>query len=229
MKLDRPHLIPFSALIALIGCILSGPVGYMVVQITKPQPAWSTVPVFISNYHPIQNLPYYFGMIFISGLLILSAAHFMNTYGENALIKLQVALAVSWTIIFASLIFFNYICQTTFVYHLAVSYKPENDAVISMLSMANPDSLSWSIEMWGYAILGIATWFLSSFYRGKSKVIYCLLVMNFIVSLAGVVIYVTNVSWLLSTFGLIAYAFWNMLMIVLLLLIYFHSNKNVKG
>ena len=94
--------------------------------------------------------------------------------------------------------------------------------------MANPYSLSWSIEMWGYAILGVATWLMSSFYREKNRVIYIFLIANGLVSLLSAVLFIVDVHWLLTTAGMVGYFFWNLLMIVLLILIYKYS-RNLRN
>lgn len=222
---SKKDLISFRSLVALIGLIFSGPFGVLLVQIIKPQPAWTSVAVFVANYSPIQNIPYYFGIILVGGMLILAAAHYINADNEKEFDKLHILLSLIWTTIFSVFIFFNYICQTTFIHHLASNYKSEYDTVISTLSMANPNSLGWSIEMWGYAILGIATWLMSAFYREKNKIVYALLIINGIVSVLSAILFIINAGWLLTTTGLIGYFSWNLLMIVLLLLIYRHSKK----
>lgn len=217
---DKRTLISFGSIVALIGFILSGPVGLVLVQLVKPQPSWSSAVNFVANYHSLQTVPYYFGFILIGGMLILAVAHFLNADNELPLDRMQIFLSVVWTSVFAALVFFNYICQIAFVHHLATDYKPENDIVIGTLSMANPSSLSWAIEMWGYAILGVATWLLSAYYREKNKAIYFLLIANGIISIFSAAFYVYDGKWLLTTAGLASYGFWNILMIVLLILIY---------
>lgn len=222
---NRNGLISFGSVVALVGFILSGPIGFLAVQILKPQPAWVSAEVFISNYSPLQNIPYYFGFILVGGMLIFTAAHYINADNEKDIDKLYTLLSLICTTIFSAFIFFNYICQTTFIHHLANNYKPEYDTLIATLSMANPKSLSWSMEMWGYAILGVATWLLSAFYRAKNKVIYALLIINGIVSILSAVLFIINTEWLLTITGLISYFFWNLLMIVLLFLTYRHSKN----
>ncbi|MBK9013810.1 MAG: hypothetical protein IPM82_06830 [Saprospiraceae bacterium] len=155
MKTNYNQLISLGALVALAGYVLSGPVGFGIVQMTNPQPAWVSAAIFAENYHVVQDVPYYFGLLLIGGMLMLAAGHYLNSKLENEENRFHILLSFAWTTIFAALIFFNYICQTTFVRHLALDYKPENDAIISTFSMANPLSLSWAIEMWGYGILGV--------------------------------------------------------------------------
>jgi hypothetical protein len=222
---NKRDLISLGSLTALIGFILSGPVGFLLVQLFKPQPDWSSAAIFVENYKSVQNIPYWFGFILVGGMLILAAAHYLNADEEKPLDRLHILLSLIWTTIFAALVFFNYICQVSFIHHLATNYKIEYDTAISTLSMANPNSLSWSIEMWGYAILGVATWLLSAFYRDKNKLIYVLLIGNGIVSVLSAVLFTVNGAWLLTTAGLISYFLWNLLMMLLLILIYRHSKR----
>ncbi|MFL5740401.1 MAG: hypothetical protein ACJ75B_09310 [Flavisolibacter sp.] len=222
---DQRTLISFGSIAALIGFILSGPVGFLLVLLIKPQPAWTSASNFAAHYNSLQNIPYYFGFILIGGMLILAVAHYLNADKELPLDKMHVLLSVVWTTIFATLVLFNYICQIAFIHHLATNYNPDNDTAISTLSMANPASLSWAVEMCGYAILGVATWLLSAYYRNKNKTIYFLLIANGIISILSAAFFVYNDKWLLTTTGLASYFFWNILMIVLLFLIYRHSKK----
>ncbi len=114
------------------------------------------------------------------------------------------------------------------MHHLAVHYKPEYDAAIATFSMANPMSLCWAIEMWGYAVLGVATWLMAAYYREKNNGIRMLLIANGIASLASVVFMMVDNQWLMTSTGLVAYGLWNILMIVLLGLIYRHAKQQQK-
>jgi hypothetical protein len=225
MKTEYDQLISLGALVGLTGYVLSGPVGFMVVKSTYPQPVWASPAVFAENYHVIQDMPYYFGVLLIGGMLMLSAGIYLKSKTEPEKSRFHILLALMWTTFFAALIFFNYICQTTFVRHLALEYKPAYDAMISTFSMANPMSLCWAIEMWGYGILGVATWLMSAYYSDKNRAIYWLLILNGIVSILTVVFTIIDVNWLMTTAGLAGYFFWNVLMIVLMILIYKHSKK----
>ena len=221
------QLIALGSVVALAGFLLSGPLAFLFVQLIKPQPAWTSASVFAANYSPVQNLPYFFGFVLVAGLLILAVAHYLDT-ANNRLIRLPLLLSLSCTLIFSVLISFNYICQTTFVHHLALHYKPDYEAAIATFSMANPMSLCWAIEMWGYAVLGIATWLMAAYYREKNNVIRMLLIANGMVSLGSVVFMMVDNQWLMTSTGLVAYGIWNILMIVLLGLIYRHAKQQQK-
>ena len=217
MQDNTKKFITKSALIALAGYLLSGPVSVALVIWLFPQPAWTSVPVFVEHYHVLQNLPYYFGPLLIGGMLMLMAGHYRvveEAHKNRALFALALSAA------FAALIFFNYICQTTFVHNLATHYRPEYDAPIAAFSMVNPVSLCWAIEMWGYGILGVATWLLAPVYRGKSGTIRYLLVLNGWMSVAGGVFTAIDAGWVQQPAGLAAYSLWNVLMIVLMVALY---------
>ena len=104
---EKRNLLRLAALVALSGFILSGPVGYSIVQFTKPQPAWTSAKTFAAAYHPLQDIPFYFGFILVGGMLLLAAAHYLAAAAESSLTKLHLLLALVWTSIFATLIFFN--------------------------------------------------------------------------------------------------------------------------
>ncbi len=146
-------MISYGAIVALTGYITSGPLGFMLVKLTKSQPEWVSAAVFATNYNFVQDIPYYLGFLLIGGMLMIAAGYYLDYKEENTRTKFQLLLSLLCTGAFAALIFFNYICQTTFIRHLALHYKPENDSIIATFSMANPLSLSWAIEMWGYGIL----------------------------------------------------------------------------
>lgn len=225
MKSRYDKLISVSALIALSGYILSGPLAFFLVQLIHPQPPWVSPAVFVENYSAIQDLPYYFGFLLIGGMLMLAASHYLNYTGENEKRKFQLLIAFGSTTVFCALILFNYICQTTFVRNLALFYKPEYDAAISTFSMANPMSFCWANEMWGYALLGVATWLMSGYYQDKSNFIRSLLILNGIVSVVSALWTVIDVNWVMTSAGLVGYFAWNILMIVMMISIY-RDSKN---
>ncbi|RPI12623.1 MAG: hypothetical protein EHM58_19945 [Ignavibacteriae bacterium] len=228
MKISYNKLISLGALVALIGFIMSGPVAFIIVSFVKPQPLWISPAVFVQNYSTIQDLPFYFGFLLIGGMLMLSAGHYLNFKEEDDRKKFHLLVSFGWTIAFFTLIAFNYICQTTFVHNLALNYKPEYDSAISTFSMSNPMSFCWANEMWGYAFLGIANMLMSEYYSGKNNLIKWLLVTNGIVSIGSAVWTIIDVSWVMTTGGLICYFIWNVLMIVLITLIYLYSRKQLQ-
>jgi len=226
MKVGYGNFISLSALVALTGYIMSGPVAFFLVQQVNPQPAWTTSAAFAENYSVIQDLPFYFGFMLIGGMLMLVTAHYLNYTAENEKKKFLLLLAVGCTIVFCALISFNYICQTTFVRNLALFYKPEYDVAISAFSLSNPMSFCWANEMWGYAILGVATWLLAGYYENRSSFIRVILIANGVVSLMSALWTVVDINWVMTTAGLVAYFVWNILMMVMMVSIHIDSKRN---
>lgn len=226
MDNDFNKLISLGALVALGGYVLSGPVAFFLVNSISPQPVWTSPAVFANHYSTLQDLPFYFGFFLIGGMLMLVAGHYLNYNKGETRTKFHLLVSLGWTIVFCGLISFNYICQTTFVHNLALHYKPEYDSAITTFSMTNPMSFCWANEMWGYALLGIATLLMAGYYRNRNKVIRGLLIANGVMSLMSALWTIVDVTWVMSPVGLVGYFLWNVLMIVLMILIYRHSKSN---
>ena len=102
----------YGAIATIIGIILSGPLSMVVVALIRPQPLWENARLFTENYHPIQAMPYYAGFFLVIGSATMVAAiYHIAEEGQKA----QALLALIFTAVFATLIFFNYINQTTFI------------------------------------------------------------------------------------------------------------------
>jgi hypothetical protein len=204
----------YGALLLIAGTVLSGPIGVIVVSMVHPQPTWQDVQTLAANYHPIQTLPFFAGFLLVIGSGLLVATLYRLSAEKDKAVAL---LAVMCTAAFISLIFFNYICQTTFVPALLKNYRPEYDAVITAFSFTNPNSLCWAIEMWGYALLGLATLLLAPvFNRSRiEKTTAWLMILNGILSIAGGFITAVHLGWVMTPAGLINYVAWNILVVLL--------------
>jgi hypothetical protein len=112
----------------------------------------------------------------------------------------------------------NYIIQIACI-PVAIKYEPDLSA---MLSMVNPSSVCWVLEMFGYAFLGISIWFLEPIFKenGRQFYIRVLIIVNGLLSIAGAVITVLDISWVLSPIGLITYVGWNLLVVILMVLFF---------
>jgi hypothetical protein len=86
--------------------------------------------------------------------------------------------------------------------------------MLSALSMANPTSLAWAMEMWGWGFLGVATWLVAPVFEGGGvgRAASALCVANGVVSTAGVVWTVLQPGWVHTTGGLAVYVSWNVLL-----------------
>jgi hypothetical protein len=71
--------------------------------------------------------------------------------------------------------------------------------------------------MWGYGFLGLGTFFAVDFFstRGIEGFTRFLFLANGIVSLAGSIYTSFYLEWVLSTAGLVSYAIWNLLYLLL--------------
>lgn len=198
----------------LLGIVLSGPLALLVVNATHPQPAWRDAEVFARSYHPIQLLPFAGGLVLIAGLISLLTSVRMMAGDE---LKLRSAMAQVFVSVFAAFIFFNYVVQATYVPGLVRDLDGQRAGAIATLSMANPTSLAWAIEMWGYAFLGIATWLVAPvFHRGPlERATAWTFVANGPVSLAGGVWTAVSPGWVVTPAGYVAFSLWNVLLAVL--------------
>jgi hypothetical protein len=210
----RRHAI-VSAAVTLAGIVLSGPVSLALVTL-HPQPAWVDAQTFAHAYHPIQALPYFTGFLLVGGSLYLIAA--LHALADERL-RPRATAALGFAAAFAALIFLNYIVQTTFVPALARGYTRDSAPLIAALAMSNPEAVAWAIEMWGYAVLGVATWLIAPVFgdgRGIGEVTRALFIANGPVSLVGAVWTALRPGWVMTAAGLALFAAWNLLMVVML-------------
>lgn len=207
-----------GAALTVAGILLSGPLGLLIVSAVQTSGPWQGPAIYVQNFHPIQTLPFFCGFLLVSGYVVMMVA--LHQIAEERL-KTQTLIAVVFTAIFATLIFFNYINQTTFVPALAHAYSPQFDPAITTFSLANPLSLCWAIEMWGYAFLGIATMLAAPIFNRNrvERATALLMILNGVMSIAGGVISVWDLGWVLTTPGLVNYMVWNALVLALSILV----------
>lgn len=203
-----------GATLTAIGIPVSGPIGLVVVRAVGPSPPWNGAEAFARNYHPIQTFPFFAGFVLLLGYAMTMAALYRLA---DERVKTRALIGVMFTSAFVALIFFNYINQTTFVPGLARDYRAEYEPIITALSMANPRSLAWGMEMWGYALLGVATWFSAPVFHGRTieRITAGLMIANGLLSVAGGIATASSPAWVLTTSGMIAYLGWNVLVFVL--------------
>ena len=73
--------------------------------------------------------------------------------------------ALVFTGVYAALVALNYVVQTTFVPALVTHGDIADAPLIAAFTMAQPRSLAWGLEMWGYGFLGLATWLVAPVMR----------------------------------------------------------------
>jgi len=214
-----------GAVATLAGILLSGPVSLALVRL-HPQPAWSGPEAFARAYHPIQTIPYFTGFLLVGGALYLIAA--LQTLASEPL-RARANAALAFAAAFAAMIFFNYVLQTTFVPSLVRGGSPENPGLIAALSLSNPRALGWALEMWGYGVLGVATWLIAPVLseRGRvGRIAGALFVANGLISVVGALWTALQPGWVMSTPGMTLFGVWNLLMIMMMLMVVaaFRSN-----
>jgi hypothetical protein len=206
-----------GALGALLGVVLSGPLAVGLVNVTHPQPPWRDAELFARNYHAVQLLPYAGGLVLVAALVLLVAC--LHVIADEAQRTLTTT-ALVFTAAFAAFILFNYVAQTTFVPDLTRRYDPANASLLAALTMSNPRSLAWGIEMWGWAFLGAATWLVSPVFAGSGLERAAALTFgaNGPVSFAGALATVAWPGWVMTPAGLVAFGIWNVLLAAMALL-----------
>jgi hypothetical protein len=222
--LSGPRALRTSAALVMAGAVLSGPVAMLVVSLFAPQPAWTSVSVFAENYHPLQVLPYALGYLLLGGFVLFSAAcHALAT----PLMHTRMAAALVFTGIYAALVFTNYTIQLGFIPRM-LNDRPD---YVAALTMANPASFAWFLEMFGYAALGVATWLQAGAFRGsrRADLIRYLLIANGVVSIVGAACTALYDSWVFSSAGLVSFAGWNLLIAACFLLIAISRDGGFEG
>jgi hypothetical protein len=204
--------------------VLSGPVGIVIAGI-HPQPAWSGPETFARAYHPLQTAPYFAGFLLVGGMVGLVAA--LAAFAREEL-RARAYAALGLAAAFAALVILNYTLQTTFVPALARAWSPENGPLIAALSLSNPTSLGWALEMWGYAVLGVSTWLVAPIVRSSDawgRTAAALFVANGPVSLIGGLLTALVPGWVMNGAGLSLFAGWNLMMAVMLIstIVAFHG------
>lgn len=198
-----------SAVLVLAGVVLSGPVAMLVVSQAAPQPAWTGVGAFADNYRPVQALPYVLGYVLLVGFVLFAAScHALAGPG----LRLRTSAGLIFTGVYAALVFTNYTIQLGFIPRVL----KDRPAYIGDLTMANPSSFAWFLEMFGYAAMGVATWLVAPGFRGtrRADAIRYLLVGNGVLSIIGAACTALFDRWVFSTAGLISFAAWNLLIAV---------------
>jgi len=208
------HTVRTSAALVLVGAVLSGPVAMLVVSWVSPQPAWAGVSAFADHYHPVQVLPYVLGYLLLAGFVLFAAAS--HAVAEERL-RPRTSAALIFTGIYATLVFTNYTVQLGYIPRV-LNDRPE---YVAALTMANPASFAWFLEMFGYAAMGVATWLIAGVFGGSRRgdIVRYLLIANGIVSVIGATCTALFDRWVFSTAGLLSFAAWNLLVAACFLLI----------
>jgi hypothetical protein len=216
-----------ASLAILIAAPLSGPIGFAIVNAVAPQPPWRGAAAFVAAYHPIQALPFAFGFALVGAFLALHVAILATARPEG---RVPALAALAFAIVFAALISLNYIAQTAVV---PAAVRRGDTALIAALTMANPSSLGWAIEMFGYGFLGLASLCAAPVFGATrvQRAARVLLAANGVASVGSAVATAVDCSWLLTPVGLGLYLGWNGLVLAMavLLMLVFRAGAAAPG
>jgi hypothetical protein len=197
----------------LVALPLSGPLGMVIAGAIAPQPPWTDAATFIAHHHPLQGLPFMVGFLLLVGFPALQVALHLRARPAAQPFTL---LGVVFAAVFAALIAFNYIAQTALV---PAAVASGDSALIALLSMNSPTAICWSIEMFGYGFLGLASLCALPAVPGPGvhRVARGLLLANGLASVAGAVLTARDARWVLTPAGLAAFLAWNAVILAMVL------------
>jgi hypothetical protein len=204
----------YGAALILAGILLSGPLALLLVNATHPQPPWQGPELFVQNYHPVQSLPFFGGFFLVGGFVLLIASlHASSGQGERALATASLVFVAA----FAAMVCINYTVQTTFVPELVRRATPLSTPILSALTMSNPASLAWGLEMWGYGLLGVATWLVAPVFGTSTleRATAWTFVANGPASIIPAFLTALRPGWVMTSAGLAAFVLWNLLVAVM--------------
>jgi hypothetical protein len=204
----------WSSLVFLAGLILSGPVALVIVRAVAPQPPWRNLATFTEHYQPIQNLPYWLGLALVGGAVWFAACAAARMPSRR---RVSSALALILSAAFAAMIAINYTVQLAFV----PAALGSRSGLAAELTMSNPRSLGWALEMVGYGLLGVATWLLAPAFPGggRNRWIRGFLVVNGVMSVVGALATFVDLAWVMTPAGFAAYLTWNLVVAVAMALV----------
>jgi hypothetical protein len=199
--------------VAVVGAVTSGPLGYGLLAVTHPQPPWRDVTTWAAKYHDVQALPFVFGFLLVGG----SVAMVAGLSRSEAIRGARGVAAVAFVAIFGAMVFVNYALQIMAVPALLRGGDASGVAFAGQLTMANPRSVGWALEMWGYALLGVATWLVAPAVSVLPRGTFAarLFVVNGPISVLSAIVAAWSPGGLTGPFGLTAFAVWNALVIVM--------------
>lgn len=215
------RLIAISAAVVIAGMLLSGIPATLTVYWWHPQPEWVNWETFIEHYHPVQSLPFAGGFLLIVGFTFFIAA--AKQLAVPSTLKIPATLATIFVAAYAAIIGTNYALQVAWVPELV----RQNDPALAGITMHNPHSMGWILEMFGYAFLGLATWSIALVFWGSKMMntIRYLLIANGFISIAGAITITAGVRWIFDLTGIIGYLVWNLLVITTMVMVYYEFRR----
>jgi hypothetical protein len=196
----------------VIAASILGPAAVFADASVRRLPPWSGPEAFLASYHWVQAIPPLLGFPLLFGFVIfLGGARRLDEARGGRVDPFPVLVL---TAIYGALVSFNYVANACYVPHAGAA----DLAAVSVLSMNNPRSLCWAIEMFAYAILGGVTWLVAPAF-GEERGIALLLRVNGVVSVASAGVTLFDLAWVLTPVGLGFYAAWNLLIVAIMVLV----------
>ena len=212
----------------MFGIIFSGLVFPVLSTIFAPQPKWQDADLFIKSFQPLQTATFFCGYFLVIGSLLTFIVLYTTSSNER---KLWALSALIINVVFTSIVFLNYIIQTTYIPYLVMNNPPEAVYVLPIFTMANPGSFAWALEMYGWGGIGLSFIFMAFIFdKGKyEKLLKILFIVNGVSSCLSALMTSINMNWLFSPAGFAALIIWNVLVFVIdiILLKYFSSKEKV--
>ena len=207
---DLVHFAKTCLKVNILGILFSGLVFPVLSMVMFPQPKWNNAEIFIEHFHNVQTLTFFAGyFLVISSTLLFVVLYMMANESK----KVYALSGLVINVLFTSIVFINYLIQTTYIPYLANNNPPEAISMLPTFSMANPGSFAWSLEMYGWGGIGFSYVFMASIFN--ETIIKVLFWANGICSVAGAIITSINMNWLFSPYGIIALVVWNLLMLLI--------------
>lgn len=215
-----------GAILSAIGILTSGPLALPVIALVQPQPLWESPQLFVENFHRVQTVPFYFGILLITGSILMLVSIYRLSRKRAAALAALIFMSIG-----ATFAFFNYVVQISFIPAIVNNYAAELNPVISIFSMSNPIALTWAIEMWAYGFMGLGTWLAAGFFGASrlERTARVLFILNGVVSVLGALAIAVDLSGVFSTAGLIGYGAWNVLYLALAIVFYRVLQKQRVG
>jgi hypothetical protein len=199
-----------SALLMLVGLLLSGPATVAAVSVRFPQPvAWQGASAYARAFHPLQLVTYAFGFLILLGAVGLFSALLELAPREG---RLPGVVALVFVAMFGSVIGVNYMFQLAV---LRPAVAAGNTVAVEFLAFNNPASATMALEMLGYGFLGLATAAAAPLFPGpgRARRIRWLALANGLLSVVGTGLQAAGLLGGLA--GLAAYVLWNVLFLAL--------------
>jgi hypothetical protein len=197
-----------AAVAIIVTALLSGPIG-SAVSIYGSQPPWTDGQAYISHFRSIEQAPFWFGFLFVAAWIALFGR--LTALAPESYRTRAIAMMAAATI-YAAIISLNYTLQVAYVPLLVRM----GDPTVAYLTMTNPASVGWALEMFGYGALGVACWLAAPLFGGEGarrRAIVMLMGANAVVNIGSAIATAVNVAWLMTPVGLAAYLFWNALVV----------------